>query len=456
MLQELREKHPRFIYESFQTDRQDNKLRVRFRFILEPNIVFCPEVILPLHQSLNYKDLGNFAFHLGLIEMVSYWKAACPKEVRVEAGQLTKEQINWWHDLFIHGLGDFFYHNNIDFTPINFLQIKSNSNRELYAPIQKSINNSGDLILVGGGKDSTVTMELLKGMPGRKRCLILNPTRAALESVQIVGYPEPLVVERTIDQNLLKLNQLGYLNGHTPFSAYLAFLGAFVGTLHECKNIIVSNDHSTDEGNVLFHDLEINHQYSKSFRFEKLFREYSARYLTSQVQYFSFLRPLYEIQVSQLFVSYPEHHFSFRSCNVGQKEDRWCGECAKCVFVYISLFPFLSPERMKEIFGKDYYLKPKIEPVIRALVGLKEPKPFECIGTKEESILAVALAIRRYKDLGGKIPSMLVSLGKELGLDDTKTVQLLEDKIKKRWNSEHFLPEEYVKLLKAALVKLKI
>lgn len=449
----LRKKHPRFIYDSFQAKQQKDKLHIRFHFLLEPNVNFTPEIVVPVNSSLDQKELENFAFHLGLIEMISYWKAACPPELKVEAGWLSDEQITWWHDLFIHGMGEFFYHNQIDFTRPDFLQIVSSSRQKFFAPTLKSNNNSGDLILVGGGKDSSVTMELLKKMPGRKGCLILNPIKAALKTFKAAGYPGPLVVERTIDPGLLQLNAEGYLNGHTPFSAYLAFLGVFMATLHGYKNVIVSNDHSADQGNVAFHGLEINHQYSKSFRFEKLFREYAKSYLAPAVNYFSFLRPLYEIQITQLFAAYPQYHSVFRSCNVGQKENRWCGRCAKCAFAYLSLSPFLSFEEMRGIFGEDYYLKPEMRPLMRALTGLEKNKPFECVGTREESILVVALAIRKYRKEGNKVPPLLFSLEKELGLVDAKTVRLLEDKFRKEWNIKHFLPEEYVKLLKGALTK---
>ena len=453
MLPELREKHPRFIYESFQINEKNNELRIRFRFLLEPDVVFSPELILPPNHSLNQKEMENFVFHLGLVEMISYWKAACSPQIQIEAGQLTNRQIAWWHDLLIHGLGEFFYQNNIDFTSTDFLNITSNQNKKPNIPTRKKPNFSGDLILVGGGKDSTTTLELLKDLPGRKGCLILNPIKSALRSIQIAGYPKPLVVKRTIDPKLLELNRRGYLNGHTPFSAYLAFLGVFIGALHGYDNIIVSNDRSADEENVIFKNLKVNHQYSKSFRFEKLFRRYCAQYLTPEVQYFSFLRPLYEIQISQLFAGYPEHHLSFRSCNVNQKKDSWCGACAKCAFVYASLFPFLSFEKMKEIFGEDYYLKPEIAPLIRQLVGIEKHKPFECVGIKEESILAIALALRKYQTNDTQIPPLLLFLKKELGLDDDKTIDLLKKKIESGWNNQHFLPPKYARLLKNLINK---
>ena len=124
MLQELREKHPRFVYESFESKERNDKLQVRFQFLLEPNVVFSPEVILPSNQSLDKKELDNFVFHLGLVEMISYWKTACSPEIFVNAGQLTNQQITWWHDLFINGLGEFFYHNKIQQVQISFILLQ--------------------------------------------------------------------------------------------------------------------------------------------------------------------------------------------------------------------------------------------------------------------------------------------------------------------------------------------
>lgn len=449
-LAELRERHPRFVYDSYKINQAGSALNVRFQFILEPNVVFNPEVVLPVARPLEQQALENFVFHLGLIEAISYWKAACPQELIVEAGRLTDQQVAWWHDLFIHGLGEFFYRNRVDFTPADFLHITTNQQKEASSARQFP-SSSGDLILVGGGKDSTITLETLKDSPHHKGTLMLNPTRAALDSAMIAGYQDPLIVRRTIDSKLPELNKLGYLNGHTPFSAYLAFLGVFVGALHDYKNIIVSNERSAGEGNITFHGLEVNHQYSKSYRFERLFREYCTKYLTSDIQYFSFLRPLYDLQISSLFAQYPDQHLSFRSCNVNQRKDSWCGACAKCAFVYLSLFPFISLEKMVNIFGEDYFAKPQIQRFIRELVGLGAHKPFECVGTEEESKLAIALCIKQYRSSGKVVPPFLLSLEKELGVTDNALVQMLEERVSNKWGEEHFLPPEYTAILKKVM-----
>ena len=453
-LAELRERHPRFVYESYSLNHQDKTIRLKYGFRLEPNIMFTPEVILPVGKEVNIEVMHNFAFHLGMIEAISYWKAACPTELSVEAGKLSSEQTAWWHNLFIHGLGEFYFQNNIDFTQPGFLQISNHYRGERQPIVHKSPTADGDLILVGGGKDSGVTLEVLKDHPTRKGVLVLNPTRSAIENAKITDYSDPLIVKRIIDPELLELNAGGYLNGHTPFSAYLAFLGTFVGVLHDYKNIIVSNERSASEGNIIFHGSEINHQYSKSYHFEKLFREYATKYLSKDVQYFSFLRPLFDIQISRLFAQDTELHESFRSCNVNQKVDSWCGKCPKCAFVYMSVFPYISGQQAENIFSNDYYLTPEIGEHIRDLVGLGKHKPFECVGTEEESKLAVALSIRKYREAEKQVPPLLLTLEKELGISDESTVKMLEDRVNGKWNEENFLPDEHAQILKNAMRSL--
>ena len=108
---------------------------------------------------------------------------------------------------------------------------------------------------------------------------------------------------------------------------------------------------------------------------------------------------------------------------------------------------------MMNIFGEDYYNKPRITPFVRELLGLEGTKPFECVGTAEESKLAIALSIHRYKSLGKKIPSLLNSLKKELHINNEDTMSTLDQRINKKWSKQNFLPLEYTNILKEALAK---
>src|SRR5690606_31603188 len=113
------------------------------------------------------------------------------------------------------------------------------------------------------------------------------------------------IVKRTLDPELLELNRRGFLNGHTPFSALLAFSALCSALLCGREFIVLSNEGSASEGNVS--GASVNHQYSKSFEFERLVKRYFEQFLTSEIQYFSLLRPLNELQIARIFAKHPKY-----------------------------------------------------------------------------------------------------------------------------------------------------
>ena len=258
------------------------------------------------------------------------------------------------------------------------------------------------LVPIGGGKDSVVTLELLRRAGRSVRPLIMNPRGATVECAAKAGFAidDVLVIRRTIDPVLLDLNKQGYLNGHTPFSAMLAFYTHLASVLSGIPNVALSNESSANEPTVLVRDRSganenkwdsVNHQYSKSLEFEDDFRAYSPSF-----NYFSFLRPLTELQIAMLFSRFTAYHDVFRSCNVGSKQDIWCGHCAKCLFAYIILSPFIAPERLNAIFGKSMLDDMTLRTEFLQLTGHAETKPFECVGTVSEVNAALSMAIERW------------------------------------------------------------
>ena len=370
---------------------------------MPPDIQFQPSLVIKNVPKKNVDE--HLVFQLGMIELFSYWKTTCSPEIIVNAGTLNTDQIAWWKDLLNKGMGEFFYVNHIDFTAPDFVQI--------IAPSQKSLSRSNldqpnkTLVPLGGGKDSIVSLELLRN----STAFVLNPNKAQKQILKIAKQKNPIIVERTLDAKLLQLNEKGYLNGHTPFSAYLAFLTTLCASLFGYKYIALSNERSSNEGNIKYLGQEINHQYSKSFEFEKKFRDYSKTYLARGIEYFSFLRPLYEIQISKLFSKYPKYFEVFISCNRGK--GKWCNTCAKCLFVYATLAPFIDA---KKIFKKDLLKEKSLAPLQAQLVGESKCKPFECVGTIEESKAAFS---------GG----------------------LALKKILNAWNTQHFLSKDFEKIL---------
>ena len=150
----------------------------------------------------------------------------------------------------------------------------------------------------------------------------------------------------------------------------------------------------------------MNHQYSKSFRFEKAFHDYEAAHIGSGTYYFSMLRPLSEFQIARYFAKCRQFHDIFRSCNAGSKEDKWCGHCPKCLFVCLILSPFLSREEVIAIFGRDMLDDPDMLEDFRKLTGMEKEKPFECVGSRDEVNAAVSLTIDKLEKEGQALPEL--------------------------------------------------
>jgi hypothetical protein len=275
--------------------------------------------------------------------------------------------------------------------------------------------------------------------------MMLNPSTAAREIASRMTSVPPVVIKRTICPELLDLNQRGFLNGHTPFSAYLAFLGAACLLMYGYSNVIVANERSSDEGNVFYREKEINHQYSKSFRFETHFDEYLRKYLLSTGRYFSFLRPLYELQIGKLFSNFHELWPLFRSCNRNRSES-WCGQCPKCVSVFLTMYPFVSGAALTEVFGSDLLYRQQTIPILRQLAGL-EVKPFECVATSKEIIAALSLAIAKTRGAGESLPPVLEYAAEHIpGATDSSSASAILGSY-----GRHRIPPELEDILKSAL-----
>ena len=112
-------------------------------------------------------------------------------------------------------------------------------------------------------------------------------------------------------------------------------------------------------------------------------------------------------EISKMFVRYPKYFPVFSSCNVGKKTSkRWCNNCPKCLFVYLTLYPHLEKRQLLKIFGRDLFDDKKLLPIMSGLIGKESPKPFECVGTRKESESAFRLSYKKVK-ASGKIPALL-------------------------------------------------
>jgi hypothetical protein len=455
-LKNLQKKYPEFVYENFGWEIKGGVLVAHFCFAMG-DIKFSPGIKIRKINKTQIKKIGdeaisNFVFHMGLAEIPSYWKAACCPEIIVKAGYLDKEQIKFWQNLIEEGMGQFFYENKLPFVVPHFeihCKIPKKHPHSLPKKFSKRV-----LVPMGGGKDSLVTLELLRQTGEDVVLFVLNPNEKLQKICRAVKKPT-IAIERQIDSRLL--SSKNFFNGHTPFSALLAAYSMAVAAISDCGRIAISQERSSSEGNARYLGKEVNHQYSKSLDFENKFRFYSKKYLAKNIDFFSFLRPIYELQIAMLFSRHPKWFSRFISCNkpftIANRQNKnigWCGKCPKCLSVFTMIYSFIGKERAIKIFGKNLFENINLLPLMKELLGETGCKPFECVGTFAETRVAFYLSLEDAKREGNELPVLLNVFEQEF-LPKYGDIKLKSQKILSSWDNNHNLPKNFENKLKSAV-----
>ena len=449
---QLRDTYPFLEFSGYEATIDGLGLHVSYKFNLSGKFTFEPKFSIPnkkifrnfpTSETITSPVFDNLLFHIGMIELISYWKAACPAQVIVKGQKLSAEQVLWWKNVYYQGLGEFFYTNQIDSSFEEFMSVSSEGKS---VGVQTLNLDETVIVPIGGGKDSVVTLELLSKSEA-VRPFIMNPRGATLDCIQVAGFNKDSFAEvnRRIDPLLLELNAKGYLNGHTPFSAMLAFYSLLISAITGHRHIALSNESSANEPTVA--GTNVNHQYSKSFGFESDFRQYVSDFISPDFNYFSFLRPLNELQIARIFADQVKYYPVFKSCNAGSKTDTWCCNCPKCLFAFTILSPFIPMIELVHVFGRNLFEMPQMLVYLKELTGISEVKPFECVGTIDEVNVALHMFIARHKN--EKLPLLIDYFSNtDIYLPDDL---ILTDKILNEFNKDHFLEPKFLEIIKRNL-----
>jgi len=440
-----------FLFEHYAFDDAKHILHLHYGYeqgpSFEETIVFPPSTYVL--SDADKSALDQVFRLIFLLAGVSYYKARAPRQLKCNAFPLDQTTAAFVEKVYRFGLGEFSYKNNLDLRDrVHFIAT------DQAPPRPHTLSLSSHLLVpIGGGKDSIVSLKSLQqaqqpltlfGLGGLSG--LATPIQATMD---LSGLPF-LGLKRTLSPQLLELNASGAYNGHVPITAILSALAVACALLQGMNTVVMSNEHSASTPNLRFHDLEVNHQYSKSFAFEQDFSHYLKNYISPQLHYFSFLRPLTETAIAQRFSQHPKYFKVFRSCNTAFRQDvtqrptQWCGHCPKCRFVFLALAPFIAPTSLTGIFGANLLDDPSQEDGYLELCGLLNFKPFECVGDIEESSLLMQHLF--HQDLW----------------KDTKIVQKIGATLQQKnphyqeayrqlfvLNPDHAVPETYLSLLHA-------
>lgn len=390
-------KATKLIFERYVIDYDQRTLSFYYSF--DSGEQFCEKLVVDADWSLTparEEALDKAAFGLWVMMGISYFKAFLPETIEFKTGGLNAEQAAFFTKTYQHGLGEMFVVNELD------------PHDRIHFPVDEEIAQSvvdlkdeltGSLAAIGGGKDSLTTVEALKSADEDiVTWSTWNPELIG-PMMNLIGAPS-VSVKRILPPELIALgNNPEAYRGHVPFSAIYGFIGVVVAIITGKQNAVFSNEASADQANLIYKGLAVNHQYSKSLEYEQDFQQYLQDFVSPDVNYFSFLRPLTELHIAKLFA---EHNFDkyfgiFSSCNKNWRQNGvtglgWCGKCPKCAFVFLIFTPFVPKDKLLQLFGHDLLADETLTPMYREIFGLEGYKPFECIGEVEEARLAALMA----------------------------------------------------------------
>lgn len=399
-----------FIFDKFIFDEDSLELSLYYQN-QNPDISF-KEVIKFSKDNLVEYDRAKLNGALELLFLVagtSYFKAFPTANIKFNSINPTEEQMSFMASIYRDGLSQFIYENNLslDVIPFSDYYLKTynaqNRQKSSHQPEVKDI-----LALESGGKDSLLTAALLK-----KNNIKFKPFNMPY------GEDHPAILDqfdrstsyadRKIDSKSLKVaTEKGGFNGHVPITYITASIATVDAILHGQNWVLLSIAHEGDEPHAKIGDLDVNHQWSKTWQAEKLFSEYVYNYVAKDIVAGSPIRKYSELKVAELFVQYcwAEYSTSFSSCNNANYQQgasntklKWCVNCPKCANSYLLFAPFVEPNDLNSVMGSDMIADEKMEETFKGLLGIDGVmKPFECVGEIDELRLAYHMAQKRWGD----------------------------------------------------------
>ena len=349
---------------------------------------------------------------LHLIAGISYYKAGLATRIDTDGSKLDGVVAGFLNELYVQGLGEFAYINQLDLSGL--INFETNIDK---SPVALELNlPERALVAMGGGKDSLVCLQILKGAGIEVQPACVGGSVLIGETAKAAGMPL-IRIQRELSPVLTEMNANGAWNGHVPVTAINSAILLCAGLLYGYRYIVFANESSANEATLKDgQGREVNHQYSKSFAFEKAFRQVIEQRVSAGIEYFSLLRPFSEIAITRRFSEMTEFHGVFSSCNRNfhldgsHIEGRWCQDCPKCRFAALALAPFLSPQQLIAIQSADLLDQENQLQGFRALCGLGEQKPFECVGSIAESRAAMKFLATSPAWQNKKIISTLADL----------------------------------------------
>ena len=276
-----------FIYKSFNIDSTNESFHISYEYEISDQVIFKHCIDIPKKdfkfRPTNSNLIQCLVFNIGMIVMFDYWSLDSINNIYIECYSLDEEQINWWKDYCLSAFNK---------------KVVLSCDMDKQIPIEKVIYDDNDFsgyVVSIDNQNACVTLETLNLDRKNDFCLIINPTSTSKDLATISGFNDNNIIEVTqsYDEKLIK-------NNNDNESQLIAFVGYFLSFLLSKKYVAVSNQ-------------SYSKTFGRSLDFENRFRTYADKYLPTPIEYFSYLRPLNNLQVLCTFAKLQKYHPLYNS-----------------------------------------------------------------------------------------------------------------------------------------------
>ncbi len=268
--------------------------------------------------------------------------------------------------------------------------------------------DAGTISFCGGGKDSLVAMLLLSEIRHPFGALVYSASyygtsrdQHALIDTLIDSFGVDVKLKQWIfddflDSPVLHARASWGVRSVTAAETPSSIFGVLPYVLDRGYEFVsLAHERSADAPQVIWTRTgePVNHQWGKSYEAEALLNSYIQETLVPEFEYFSILKPIYDVAIFGMLRGAERHVVHTHSCNVRKP---WCRRCAKCAYVWLGYTAFLDRDVVDRTFGGENLFDVADNTFLfRQLCGLEDQLPFECIGEAPEAALFLAMAARK-------------------------------------------------------------
>jgi len=158
------------------------------------------------------------------------------------------------------------------------------------------------------------------------------------------------------------------------------------------KFMVLANDKSSNESNATHEGRSVNHQSAKGSIYIERFNDFLER-KGLPFRYVSICEEVYSLgTVHQLSLWNKNILKELTSCNEAQwapDSSRWCCRCPKCAFSYALIEAVTDYNFATGVVREDLFSLKELEELWTRLFDPSAEKPFECVGEKHETLMAL-------------------------------------------------------------------